>query len=237
MSTLLLRLSGPLQSWGVSSKFNNRSTEKEPSKSGVIGMVASALGRPRDAPLDDLSALRFGVRVDQPGKLIRDYHTAHNPEDEKLAYITNRYYLSDATFLVGLEGDREMLEGLDQAIQTPFYPLFLGRRSCPPSGKISLGIRDANLEEALASEPWLASDWYAKRQPKEISLDVVIDSQVPGCGYLQKDNPISFSEKNRRYSTRAVQYRPASVHIVNARGKDLSEKPTTHDPFTQFRED
>lgn len=235
MSTLLLRLSGPLQSWGVSSKFNSRTTEKEPSKSGVIGMLASALGRPRDAPLDDLSTLRFGIRIDQPGKIIRDYHTAHHPDDEKLSYITNRHYLADAIFLVGLEGDRSELEMLDAAVKRPFYPLYLGRRSCPPSGKVALGIKDVGLEEALSSEPWLASDWYAKKQPGEVMLDVVVDSTSPDTGYLQRDDPVSFSEKNRVHAARAVEYRPAYIRIVNDRSIIRPEKPTDHDPFMQFR--
>ena len=37
MSTLLLRLAGPMQSWGTDSKFDVRRTGREPSKSGVIG--------------------------------------------------------------------------------------------------------------------------------------------------------------------------------------------------------
>lgn len=44
MSTLLMRLAGPLQSWGTTSRFDQRDTGKEPSKSGVIGLMAAALG-------------------------------------------------------------------------------------------------------------------------------------------------------------------------------------------------
>lgn len=47
MSTLLLRLAGPMQSWGTDSKFDVRRTQREPSKSGVIGLIAAALGIPR----------------------------------------------------------------------------------------------------------------------------------------------------------------------------------------------
>ena len=65
MSTLLLRLAGTLQSWGDDSKFEIRRTEKEPTKSGVIGLLAAALGRRRDESLDDLIQLKFGVRVDK----------------------------------------------------------------------------------------------------------------------------------------------------------------------------
>jgi len=39
MSTLLLRLAAPLQAWGINSKFDIRKTEREPSKSGVVGLL------------------------------------------------------------------------------------------------------------------------------------------------------------------------------------------------------
>lgn len=68
MAVLLLRLAAPLQAWGSSSKFIVRSTEREPTKSGVIGMIAAALGIQRnDDPqkLVPLTTLRFGVRADK----------------------------------------------------------------------------------------------------------------------------------------------------------------------------
>ena len=73
MATFLLRLSAPLQSWGIDSKFNTRKTAREPSKSGVIGLLAAALGRKRDEDINDLCKLKFGVRIDQEGKLLKDY--------------------------------------------------------------------------------------------------------------------------------------------------------------------
>ena len=83
MSTLLLRLAAPLQSWGASSRFKKLGTEREPTKSGIVGLVAAALGRERDEDIKDLCALRFGVRIDQPGELLRDYHIARHPSDAK----------------------------------------------------------------------------------------------------------------------------------------------------------
>ena len=47
MSTLLLRLAGPMQSWGTQSRFTIRDSGLEPSKSGVIGLLCAALGKPR----------------------------------------------------------------------------------------------------------------------------------------------------------------------------------------------
>jgi CRISPR system Cascade subunit CasD len=79
MPTLLLRLAGPLQSWGSISKFDTRMTNSEPTKSGVIGMIASAMGRSRSESVSDLISLRFGVRADQTGRccVISTQHTAY----------------------------------------------------------------------------------------------------------------------------------------------------------------
>lgn len=73
MPVLLLRLAAPLQSWGVESKFDTRRTLGYPTKSGVIGLVASAMGRDRTEPLDDLNELKIGIRVENEGRQIRDY--------------------------------------------------------------------------------------------------------------------------------------------------------------------
>jgi CRISPR system Cascade subunit CasD len=77
MNTLFLRLEGPLQSWGVRSQWGERDTSDAPSKSGVIGLLGCAMGLRRDD--DSLRVLsemlRFGVRIDCPGRLLVDYHT------------------------------------------------------------------------------------------------------------------------------------------------------------------
>lgn len=77
MNTLLLRLEGPLQAWGLRSRWGERDTADAPSKSGVIGLLGCALGLRRNDPrLRMISdGLRFGVRIDRPGSLLRDYHT------------------------------------------------------------------------------------------------------------------------------------------------------------------
>lgn len=77
MNTLLLRLEGPLQSWGLRARWEDRDTASEPTKSGVIGLLGCTLGLRRDDDrLRQLSeALRMGVRVERAGSLLVDYHT------------------------------------------------------------------------------------------------------------------------------------------------------------------
>src|SRR5262249_43968923 len=76
MATLLMRLQGPMQAWGTQSRFTQRDTGREPSKSGVLGLLAAALGRRREDDVSDLAALRMGVRVDREGIPRSDYQTA-----------------------------------------------------------------------------------------------------------------------------------------------------------------
>ncbi len=153
MATLLLRLAAPLQAWGADSKFETRKTGREPTKSGVIGLLAAALGLRRDEreALLRLTGLRFGVRVEREGQLLVDYHTAKT-QDEKTSYVTYRHYLQDAVFLAGIESeDAALLQQLQQALLHPAFPLYLGRRCCPPTLPLCLGVRPGSLQGGAAS--------------------------------------------------------------------------------------
>ena len=201
MSTLLLRLAAPLQAWGTDSKFEVRRTNREPSKSGVIGLLAAALGLRRDADLSELSALRFGVRVDRNGEVIKDFHMA---KADKTSYLTYRYYLSDAIFLVGLESeDRSFLEQIERALRNPCFPLFLGRRSCPPTLPLVLGIREDALETALRGEENQNKDLKSIRQShRYIRLDCGVGEQE---GAVVQDLPISFNPMKREFGYRRAK--------------------------------
>ena len=235
MATLLLRLAAPLQAWGVASKFNSRMTGAEPSKSGVVGMVAAALGRDRSDPLDDLSELKFGVRKDQAGTLVKDFQTAHGT-GHNADFVTTRYYLADAVFLAGFEGDRAKLEEIDRAVRNPVFPLFLGRRSCPPTPPVSLGLVDSCLEDALRSYDWLASDWYMRRCGPEVSLEIVSDAGVSEGHAMVRDHPVSFDQTYRRHALRSVKYDLNGVKVENKHSVK-GRFDTTHDALSEIRRD
>ena len=238
MTVLLLRIAGPLQAWGVRSRFTVRSTELAPTRSGIIGMVAAAVGRRRTDPIEDLLALRFGVRKDQPGRVIRDFHTARTLDGKESMPLSNRYYLADAVFLAGIEGDRPLLEGIDEALQHPAFPLYLGRRSCPPTHPVSLGLREATLLDALRAEPWLASPWCRKQQHShvfdaELLLDqeVVQEAALParerGAARGSRDVPVSFDPRRRDYDFRQVERLMARVR---------ASRLDAHDPMLALEE-
>jgi CRISPR system Cascade subunit CasD len=129
MPTLLLRLAGPMQSWGTTSRFDHRDTGKEPSKSGVVGLLAAALGLDRDnwTDLKPLTRFAMGVRHDRPGEPKRDYQTAKdiissNRKKIHQTAVTMRDYLADAAFLVGLEcEDRVLLERVGSLNSVTFF--------------------------------------------------------------------------------------------------------------------
>jgi len=242
MSTLLLRLAAPLQSWGVDAKFDRRGTERVPSKSAVIGLVAAALGRRRNVNILDLQSLRFGVRVEREGTLLQDFHMAHedkfwNGHDGKYAHLTRRYYLSDAVFLAGLEGNEVLLAEIEHALRYPAFPLFLGRRSCPPEGKLLLGIRKGKpLLDALREEPWLLSEWAQNREATEVHLRIVTDADDTQSAYFQRDVPISFDQSHRKFGFRRI-CEISPLVIPNAASRYAKAEATKHDPMLGLGDD
>jgi len=229
MTVLLMRLSAPMQSWGTQSRFTERDTGREPSKSGVVGLVSAALGRPRDQSPEDLARLRMGVRVDREGAILRDYQTAGGgswfgrpygvakadgspitaKSAPKATVTSNRYYLADAVFLVGLEGDdHDLLARIDEALGNPRWPLFLGRKAFPPAEPIRLadGLRtDTALGDALRTWPCLVADRPGRGQDPPDRLRLVIECRPGEEGEPRQDVPLSFRSAARDFTVRHVR--------------------------------
>jgi CRISPR system Cascade subunit CasD len=190
MKALLLRLEAPLQAWGTQSRFSERDTQLEPSKSGVIGILAAALGRRRHEPVDDLADLAMAVRVDREGRKMCDFHTvgggnlpptilsrygvkqygvSRANDNGTEGALSRRYYLADACFLVAVGGsDESILARLAAALASPVFPLFLGRKSFVPAAPLlhdpanPLRMGDS-LEAILEAEPWQPRDHDRRR--------------------------------------------------------------------------
>lgn len=214
MPTLLLRLAGPMQSWGTTSRFDERDSQLEPSKSGVLGLVCAALGRDRTEPVDDLARLKMGVRVDREGFLMRDYHTATGvmtaagKVDLRRTVVSPRYYLADAAFLVGLEGDdRNLLECILAALHKPVWPLALGRKSFQPGVPVWMvdALRDMPLLQALCGWPRIATPRHEHRD-ELLRLMLEHDSE----GAIRLDQPIApFAQ--RRFGPRYIA--AEAIHV------------------------
>lgn len=224
-NTLFLRLEGPLQAWGERGRWSIRDSAPEPTKSGVIGLLACALGYRDDDSIRALSEqTRMGVRVDAPGTRLTDYHTIGGGYDRPALLtaegkpkmssgrphteISEREYLCDASFLVALQSaDTDLIARLAQAVQNPVWSYFLGRKSCLPSVPVYAGVGDhTDLVEALAQHPSWSS--YGRR-PADGVVRGVIECE-PAEGYRRRDHLVS--RAYRRFLPRYVREVPITLN-------------------------
>ncbi|MBQ0923046.1 type I-E CRISPR-associated protein Cas5/CasD [Saccharopolyspora endophytica] len=219
MSGLLLRLAGPLQSWGERSKFDRRDTAGFPTRSGLLGLIACALGRARGQSVDDLADLSFTIRVDRPGTRIVDYHTVGGGLSGGLKVPTAdgkgrppgkgilqtwREYLADAVFVVAVEGPEPLLDTVEAALHSPHWQPYLGRRSCPPEQPLVLGRSNDPQGELRTAVP-VARRLRSENNDEQLAVDFVCDSgpedQVRSEIF---DVPDRFDRIDRTYQPRPV---------------------------------
>ncbi len=205
-----------MQSWGAHSRFEHRDTITEPTKSGVAGLLAAALGRTRDVDPADLAALRMAVRADREGRIERDYQAAQNVPNtmgkNHRTIISNRYYLADACFLAALTGPAPFIDQLATALRRPVFPLFLGRRAFPAPPDLLIGTTSDPAEQAVRTHPWLEDQPALRTKAHEelqdgapLLLRCVIEiPPEPGTAVLN-DQPISFVDGARRYGRRHIR--------------------------------
>lgn len=221
--TLSFELYAPLQSWGVQSQFGHRETMKEPTKSGVIGLLAAALGRTRDADISDLATLEMAVLVMKEGKLLRDFHTAgiegfyraSGAVERKNPIVSTRFYLADAKFKVALQHtNKAFLESLEKALLNPIFPIYLGRKSCPP---IKLQEKLCIVEqEAVSLLLSTANDAKMRMVCEEhLKPDTIQHVLIR----TQPDNPVSFLP--RKFQLR----RTCTFHLTPNPDVPLSTHP------------
>ena len=174
---LTFQLYGPLQAYGTVAVGEIRPSGTMPTRSAVLGILAAALGIRREEE-SRLSELRDGygvaVREEAPGKVLLDYHTIQTPgargkrqlhcrRDELLltepnTILSRREYLMDALFTTCLWQTSDTapysLEELAQALKSPRWALWLGRKSCPPALPFAPRITNhATPQEAVADYP------------------------------------------------------------------------------------
>lgn len=263
---LLVRLAGPLQSWGTTSHFGaRRDTHSRPTKSGVIGLCAAALGRDRSEQLGELARIRFGVRADRPGTPARDYHTVGHgtyplrPRDlitdhrrakalaasleaatgpafghhdlagwygapkyietdaasgvlvskqlSRKAMVTERWYLADAAFVAALQHpDPDWLAEIAAALEAPLQLLWLGRKSCPPTGTLAGPLLAGTIEEAFVRTVLLPSEGtdVEGAAPGGVPRPWAWIEAPPGTPGATRvhDQPVSFDSETRTHAPR-----------------------------------
>lgn len=206
MKTILLKLAGPMQSYGTSSHFETRATDPHPSKSAIIGMIAAALGyrRSETEKIQTLNRLKFSVRIDSRGELLKDYHTVkkYKPSGElDRTYVTNRYYLEDAVFVVALGSeDNELIEQIRQALRSPYFQPYLGRRSLPPTYDFLLDTVEGGPIEALKHYPLQGP--RSVMDHKAVTLYGDLELLPSKASNLRNDYVQSFDPRGRTFGFR-----------------------------------
>lgn len=247
-NTLFLRLAGPMQAWGTSSRFQLRRTDLYPSKSGVLGMLLCAMGVRREdsrQALGPLTPLLMGVRIDRSGTLDWDYHTAGAKfgirkaeggvkETESTGkyetLLSRRQYLYDASFLVALHGDTTIIDACASALRSPTWPLFLGRKCCVPAEPIYAGTGSfGTLSDALASVPWRSRNRDDRGMTRILNtfMEHRQGSPAPAGARLVYDVPRGFGFYN--YGPRWVVPRQLTVPV----DEDMQQRAATprRDPY------
>ncbi|MEV5434459.1 type I-E CRISPR-associated protein Cas5/CasD [Streptomyces sp. NPDC052682] len=238
MSGLVLRLAGPLQSWGERSAFTpERDTAPFPTRSAIVGMFAAAEGIPRHdtAALGRYTALEFTVRVDRPGLRLVDYHTVGGgqPKDKTAAtsggknkgaaVITRRHYLADAVFVLAVTGPHDTITRIAEALRHPHWSPYLGRRSCVPDEPLLLRTNATDLAGELLHHVPLAPD-PARAEPQDGTVPVTFLWERPpaprpdGTDTLTiNDMPRSFAPHSRSHERRrlyrTVEQVPAQLAV------------------------
>ncbi|MGW9027911.1 type I-E CRISPR-associated protein Cas5/CasD [Streptomyces sp. NPDC055722] len=224
MSGLLLRLAGPLQSWGERSAFTAvRDTAPFPTRSALIGLFAAAEGIGRnDGGLDRYDNVQITVRVDRPGIRITDYHTVggglpkartaatSGGSNKGAAVITRRHYLSDAVFVVAVSGPDQTITRLAAALRRPHWAPYLGRRSCVPDEPFVLRHHVTDPERELLTRTPLSRSTPTGHSDTTIAVEFLREHPpsnmpAPSADTIDvNDVPVSFSQHGRSHGVRRL---------------------------------
>jgi len=210
--SLVFQFKGPLQSWSDITRHFRVLTRFEPTKSGIIGLICRALGRPfsDDALIAKLADLDLVIRVDKEGTIYNDFQAARgrfsaNGDESPHAHISTRDYLESAEFKVAIGGPADFVCEIEKALMIPAHPLWLGRKSCSPSASIwipgGLVTTGETPRQVLERWPLNCPKWKAPRR-----LRLVLDLGVGATtGELRHDFPLSLDPENRRFCDRRVE--------------------------------
>ncbi|MGB0127633.1 MAG: type I-E CRISPR-associated protein Cas5/CasD [Rhodocyclaceae bacterium] len=172
---LAFRLYGPMASWGEIAVGETRHSAAYPSRSALIGLLGAALGVTREDEAGQQAladGYRFGVKLHAAGFPLRDYHTVQlGPQLKKLRYrtrrqeltlvprdqldtlLTSREYRCDSFASVAVVATKHAprsLADVTLALKQPVFPLYLGRKSCPPAAPLAPAVGQfASLKAAL----------------------------------------------------------------------------------------
>jgi CRISPR system Cascade subunit CasD len=226
---LTLLLDSPMQSWGHTSRFDRRTTALHPTRSGVLGIIAAAMGVDKYssdeiAQIQRLEPLRITTvalgRRDQQGqklpmRRLEDYHTvtgirrASGKVARDSTVQTYRHYLLDACFGVLLEGPDVLLEEIAKALKDPKWGVWFGRKSCLPASPV-LAAGPGPLKEVWGKLLKCAD--LPASLAKEKFVQVIETTAIDPDGDMLEDTPVGFSRSiGERHAPRWIKHILKSV--------------------------
>lgn len=257
---LVFHLYGPLASWGEIAVGEVRPSATRPTRSALLGLLAAALGLRRteeEAQANLAAGLRFAVRVDRGGVPIADYHTAQVKaprrgfapatraeqlsarRDDLETILSRREYRCDAAYTVAAWRVGETappLEALCAALGHPFFPLYLGRKSCPLAWPLGAKTVEAeSLGALLQSTPPPLELGDGRSEPLRWlhagpDLGLFWEGEPPGGGLTagtleaRRDDPVSVGRREFRVR------RERSAPWPLSRGKEDADVSLSTDP-------
>ena len=226
---LALLLDGPMQSWGHASRFERRTTALHPTRSGVIGLIAAAVGIDKHTADETAQLSRFTslnvTTLTLPRRnrraqellmqRLEDYHTvtgirrASGKEDEDATVQTYRHYLLDARFGVLLEGPPALLEEIAAALRNPKWGVWLGRKCCLPASPLLVAPPGSR---AAVWASMLQRAGYSGTETEE-QFDRILEVAATDSGAdMIEDTPLAFGAPiGERHAPRWIRRIPRSA--------------------------
>lgn len=222
---LILKLQGPMQSWGEHTFEGKRPSGNFPTRSALLGLLGACLGIRRNEAgrLQQLAdSVVFAVRKEERFRIrhdgrktslpiikATDYHTVRDAREDYSGLKSHetiqtwREYLFDAAYTVAVwntDVATMSLVELEQAVKSPHFTPYLGRRSCPLSRPLfETSFSAANACAALRMIP---------------SDGGVIYSEEPGETRTIRLRDVPLVRQPRQFASR-------NVHVYG--GDDVSE--------------
>ena len=184
---LVLRLDGPLQSWGENAKWDFRDSSTMPTKSGIVGLLGCAMGEERSSPVlvELAQSITVAVRADRPGVKFVDFQTVEgNPlrtadggKRKNGVFLSPHAYLQDSCFTVFIDTTAEWQERIISALENPKWCMYLGRKNCVPSRPIQAKVVESDdmlktLEEYPAAERAAKTMVYECESPDSTAASI-----------------------------------------------------------------
>ncbi|WP_430875923.1 type I-E CRISPR-associated protein Cas5/CasD [Gilliamella sp. G0441] len=195
---LIFQIYAPLTSWGEPAVGEVRHSNIIPSRSAVLGFLAAALGIRRNDECIDVFNQHYHVAVRpfvDKSRWFSDFHTVQMPKANKKevfytrfdeirrnpqdleTLLTKREYYNDVYYQIVItetKGAPYSVEQIKQALLTPVFHLYVGRKNSPLSLPLAPVIYEGLLSDAFV----FANEHYHQYHQLDPVLKYLVDSDA-----------------------------------------------------------